>query len=68
MTTKEKLICLMLSIFQLLQAQSSKSEEIRFLDFTPVIDGKLDDKLISLQKKEFNHFFQFPLSIASSIF
>jgi predicted esterase len=59
MTTKEKLICLVLFIFQLMQAQSSKSEEIRFLDFTPIIDGKLDDKLISLQKKEFNHFFQF---------
>lgn len=59
MGTKEKLICLVLFIFQLMQAQSSKSEEIRFLDFTPVIDGKLDDKLINLKKKEFNHFFQF---------
>lgn len=59
MTAKTKIVYLILSIAQIGYGQLLKSDKVAFLDFTPVIDGKLDDKLINLERKKFNHFFQF---------
>src|SRR6478609_1207791 len=59
MTTKAKILYFILSITQIGYRQLQKSDKVAFLDFTPVIDGKLDDKLINLERKKFSHFFQF---------
>lgn len=59
MRTKNLFLYLVLYIVQIVSGQSLKSDEIRFLDFTPVIDGKPDAKLKNFKPKEFNHFFSF---------
>ncbi|MBO9692926.1 prolyl oligopeptidase family serine peptidase [Chryseobacterium sp.] len=59
MKKKVKILGLLLFIVQIAYGQSIKSDKIIFLNFTPVIDGKLDNKLRNHKKKKFLHFFQF---------
>lgn len=47
--------------------QRVTQDKISFINFTPVVDGMLDDKLINLEEKKFNHFFQFDNPKADSI-
>jgi predicted esterase len=63
---KAKILFLLLSIIQTGYGQNLLSDKISFLNFTPVIDGKLDDELVNLEKRKFKHFFQFDNPIAES--
>jgi len=63
---KAKILFLLLSIIQTGFGQNLLSDKISFLNFTPVIDGKLDDELVNLEKRKFKHFFQFDNPIAES--
>jgi len=65
MKTKGYFLYFVWCMIQIVSGQSSQSDKIRFLDFTPVIDGKLDRKLIHFKQKEFNHFFPFDNPAAS---
>lgn len=67
MTMKVKILYLILSIVQMGYGQSLKTESVAFLDFTPVIDGKPDDKLLTLERKKFKHFFHFDNPVTDPI-
>jgi predicted esterase len=56
---KGKILFAILLAIQIAHGQTVLSDKISFLNFTPIIDGKLDDRLIHLKKRTFNHFFQF---------
>lgn len=59
MINKAVLILVFL-IFQLLPAKSQEENiNVPYLDNTPEIDGILDEELMSLQKRHFNHIWQF---------
>lgn len=64
---KMRILFLLLSIASFSYGQSKQSNKISFLNFTPVIDGKLDSNLAGLQKRKFNHFFRFDTPYADSI-
>jgi predicted esterase len=56
---KAKILFFLLSITQIGFCQNSSLEQINFLNFSPIVDGKLDDELTNLKKRKFNHFFRF---------
>lgn len=59
MKTKGYFLYFVWCMVQIVSGQSLQSDEIRFLNFTPVIDGKPDRQLLHLKQKEFHHFFSF---------
>ena len=56
---KYKIFFFLLIITQIGLGQNLVPDKISFLDFTPFVDGKLDEKLTNLQKRKFNHFYRF---------
>lgn len=56
---KLKILFFLLLVTRIVFGQNLKSDKISYLNFTPIVDGKLDGKLVNLQKNKFNHFFHF---------
>lgn len=56
---KSKILYFLLLVTQIILGQNLKPDKISFLNFTPIVDGKLDVKLANLQKNNFTHFFCF---------
>lgn len=64
---KQKILFLLLIITQNILGQHSIPDKISFLNFTPFVDGKLDNGLANLQKRQFNNFFRFDNPVTDSI-
>jgi predicted esterase len=64
---KAKLLFLVLTVYHFALGQQLIAEKVSFLSFSPVIDGQLDDKLLSLQKNNFKYFFDFDNPLKDSI-
>jgi predicted esterase len=56
---KSKILFFLLLVTQIVFGQDLKSDKISFLNFTPIVDGKLDGKLANLPRMKFNQFFSF---------